>query len=99
MATGFKVFPSEVIKSLTLRSVRFEFEPEVTAKVLLSGCKIIEVPIPYKPRTVLEGKKIGWLDGLEYIFTLIRYRFFFDSPIGSQVGLLTINPDLDIIPI
>ena len=76
MATGFKVFPSEVIKGLTLRSVRFEFEPEVTAKVLLSGCKIIEVPIPYKPRTVLEGKKIGWLDGLEYIFTLIRYRFF-----------------------
>lgn len=76
MATGFKVFPREVIQGLTLRSVRFEFEPEVTAKVLLSGHKIFEVPIPYKPRTVFEGKKIGWLDGLEYIFTLLRYRFF-----------------------
>ena len=46
--------------------------------------------------TVLEGKKIGWVDGLEYIFTLLRYRFFY-SHIGAQVELLTINPDSDRI--
>lgn len=76
MATAYKVFRSEVIKGLTLRSARFEFEPEVTAKLLRSGYKIVEVPVSYQPRTVLEGKKIGWIDGLEYIYTLVKYRFF-----------------------
>jgi glycosyltransferase involved in cell wall biosynthesis len=76
MATAYKVFRSEVIKGLRLRSARFEFEPEVTAKLLTSGYKIVEVPISYNPRSVAEGKNIGWIDGIEYIYTLLKYRFF-----------------------
>jgi glycosyltransferase involved in cell wall biosynthesis len=76
MATAYKVFRREVIKSLKLRSARFEFEPEVTAKVLLAGHKIAEIPITYKPRGTAAGKKSGWFDGVEYIYTLLRYRYF-----------------------
>ena len=76
MATAYKVFRAQVIKGLTLRSARFEFEPEVTAKLLLSGYNIVEVPISYDPRSIAEGKKIGWFDGIEYIYTLFKYRFF-----------------------
>ena len=75
MATAYKVFRSEVIKGLELRSARFEFEPEVTAKLLLAGYRIIEVPISYNPRSADEGKKVGWIDGIEYIYTLLKYRF------------------------
>ncbi len=76
MATAYKVFRSDIIKSMKLRSARFEFEPEVTAKLLLSGYHIVEVPISYNPRRADEGKKIGWIDGIEYIYTLLKYRFF-----------------------
>jgi hypothetical protein len=76
MATAYKVFRSDVIRGLELRSARFEFEPEVTAKLLMAGYKIVEVPISYNPRTVDEGKKVGWIDGVEYIYTLLKYRFF-----------------------
>jgi glycosyltransferase involved in cell wall biosynthesis len=75
MATAYKVFRIEVIKGLTLRSARFEFEPEVTAKLLLSGQRIVEVPISFIPRGVQAGKKIGWIDGIEYVYTLLKYRF------------------------
>ena len=78
MATAYKVFRSETIKRLKLRSARFEFEPEVTAKLLLAGHKIVEVPISYKPRRASEGKKVSWIDGIEYIYTLLKYRFFTD---------------------
>jgi len=76
MATAYKVFRSPVIKGLKLRSARFEFEPEVTAKLLLAGYKILERPISYNPRSVDEGKKVGWIDGIEYMYTLLKYRFF-----------------------
>lgn len=76
MATAYKVFRSDIIKGLTLRSARFEFEPEVTAKLLRSGHKIVEIPISYRPRSVQEGKTISWLDGIEYVYTLLKYRFF-----------------------
>lgn len=76
MATAYKVFRKDVIKNIRLRSARFEFEPEVTAKLLLAKYKIVEVPVTYNPRSVLEGKKIGWIDGIEYIYTLLKYRFF-----------------------
>jgi glycosyltransferase involved in cell wall biosynthesis len=78
MATAYKVFRREAIKSLRLRSARFEFEPEVTAKLLLAGYKIVEVPVVYNPRSVNEGKKIGWIDGIEYVYTLLKFRFFKD---------------------
>ncbi len=74
MATAYKAFRSHVIHSLVLRSARFEFEPEVTAKLLLAGHKIVEVPVTYNPRNAQQGKKIGWIDGVEYIYTLLKYR-------------------------
>jgi len=74
-ATCYKVFKADVIKRIPLRCRRFEFCPEVTAKVRKRGYRIEEVPISFKFRTVKEGKKIGWRDGLEAIAALIRYRF------------------------
>lgn len=75
METGYKVFKSDVIKSLDLVSNRFEFEPEVTAKILKKGIKIFEVPISYHGREYSEGKKITWRDGLTAIKVLLKYRF------------------------
>jgi len=74
-ATCYKAFKTEVLKSLPLRCKRFEFCPEVTAKVRKRGYRIEEVPISFHYRTVKEGKKIGWKDGLEAVLALIKYRF------------------------
>lgn len=76
METAYKLFRREALMNLKLRCVRFDFEPEVTAKLLLAGHRILEVPISYTPRTVTEGKKISWIDGVEAIYTLLRCRFF-----------------------
>ena len=73
-ATCYKVFRSDIIKSIDLKCKRFEFCPEVTAKILKKGIKIKELPISYYPRGVDEGKKINWKDGVEGIWTLIKYR-------------------------
>jgi len=73
-ATAYKMFKTEVLKKIDLRSKRFEFCPEVTAKVLKQGYQITEVPISYKGRSVEEGKKIRWFDGIEAIWTLLKYR-------------------------
>lgn len=75
METAYKVFRADVLRRLRLRSIGFEFEPEVTAKLLRSGVRIVEVPISYAPRTVEEGKKISWRDGLTAVATLVRCRF------------------------
>lgn len=75
-ATCYKVFKADLLKSLSLKCKKFEFCPEVTAKILKRGHKIIEIPIFYEPRSVEEGKKIGWKDGLSAVVTLIKYRFF-----------------------
>jgi len=74
-ATAYKVFAAEVIKSVNLRCVGFEFCPEVTAKVARAGYEIYEVPITYQPRSSQAGKKIRWTDGVIAIWTLIKYRF------------------------
>jgi glycosyltransferase involved in cell wall biosynthesis len=74
-ATCYKAFRADLLKSLPLRCKRFEFCPEVTAKVRKRGYRIEEVPISFHFRTVKEGKKIGWKDGLEAVLTLIRYKF------------------------
>jgi glycosyltransferase involved in cell wall biosynthesis len=76
METGYKVFKSEVIKKINWKARRFDFEPEITAKILKSGNKIFEVPINYKRRQYDEGKKIGWRDGVNALKTLFWYRFF-----------------------
>lgn len=73
--TCYKVFSSDVLKSVNLRCERFEFCPEVTAKVRKKGHEIIEVPIQYSPRTIEEGKKIKLKDGFEALWTLIKYKF------------------------
>jgi glycosyltransferase involved in cell wall biosynthesis len=75
METCYKVFRADVIKGIPLRSRRFEFEPEITAKVLKRGHRIFEVPISYYGREYSEGKKISWRDGPKAMWTLIKYRF------------------------
>jgi glycosyltransferase involved in cell wall biosynthesis len=75
METCYKVFRADVIKGLPLRSRRFEFEPEITAKVLKRGHRIFEVPVTYYGREYDEGKKITWRDGPIAAWTLIKYRF------------------------
>lgn len=72
--TCYKVFDTKFIKSIPIKGNRFEWEPEVTAKILKRGHKIHEVPIKYYPRTIEEGKKINWKDGVQAIWTLIKYR-------------------------
>lgn len=74
-ATAYKAFRTSLIRSLDLKAQRFEFCPEVTAKVLKRRIKIHEVPIKYRARSTSEGKKIRWTDGFEAIWTLLRYRF------------------------
>jgi glycosyltransferase involved in cell wall biosynthesis len=74
-ATAYKAFRRGVIQSMRLECIRFEFCPEVTAKACRMGYKIHEVPISYNPRGILEGKKIRWQDGVEALWTLLRYRF------------------------
>jgi glycosyltransferase involved in cell wall biosynthesis len=75
METGYKAFRADVIKGIPLRAHRFDFEPEVTAKVLKRGNRIFEVPISYFGREYSEGKKIGMKDGFVAIWTLFKYRF------------------------
>ncbi len=75
-ATCYKLVRTDLMRSLDLRCNRFEFCPEVTAKILKRGVPIVEIPIAYTPRTVDEGKKIRWFDGFEAFWTLFRYRLF-----------------------
>jgi dolichol-phosphate mannosyltransferase len=72
--TCYKVFKRDVIKNMKLECRRFEFCPEVTAKVAKRRIKIYEVPISYFPRHKREGKKINWKDGFQAVWTLLRYR-------------------------
>ncbi len=73
--TCYKVFKADLLKSINLKCERFEFCPEVTAKIAKRKIKIYDVPIAYYPRSIKEGKKINWKDGVEAILTLIKYRF------------------------
>jgi glycosyltransferase involved in cell wall biosynthesis len=73
METCYKLMPREVMLSLNLRPSRFQIEPEITAKLLRKGHRIVEVPIWYKPR--VEKKLNPWKDGLPALWTLLKYRF------------------------
>jgi glycosyltransferase involved in cell wall biosynthesis len=75
METCYKLFDREVIAGIRLRASGFEFEPEVTAKVLRRGIRIYEVPISYAGREFHEGKKITWRDGFVALWILVKYRF------------------------
>jgi glycosyltransferase involved in cell wall biosynthesis len=75
METCYKLFDRELLDGIRLRSDRFDFEPEVTAKLLRRGVRIYEVPISYSGREFDEGKKITWRDGVVALWTLVKYRF------------------------
>ena len=75
METCYKMFTRNVLEKLKLRAMRFDFEPEVTAKIIKNGFKIKEVPIKYHPRSFEGGKKITWRDGLKALWFLVKFRF------------------------
>jgi dolichol-phosphate mannosyltransferase len=74
-ATAYKAFRKDVLSEIRLECMRFEFCPEVTAKLLRMGHTIVEVPISYNARNKAEGKKIRWQDGFDAMWTLVKYRF------------------------
>jgi glycosyltransferase involved in cell wall biosynthesis len=76
METCYKVFRTELIKGIALEQDRFGFEPEITAKLARTGCRIYEVGISYSGRTYAEGKKIGWKDGVQAIWCIVKYGLF-----------------------
>jgi glycosyltransferase involved in cell wall biosynthesis len=75
METCYKIMRTDVARALELESNRFDIEPEITAKLLLSGHRIQELPVYFKPRQRAEGKKIGWRDGFHALRVLAGYRF------------------------
>ena len=75
METGYKVFRRQVIEGMTIKARRFDFEPEVTAKVLKRRYRIFEVPITFNPRDYSQGKKIKLKDAFSAVWTLLKYRF------------------------
>ena len=74
METCYKVFRREVLKDIQIKSNRFGFEPEITAKISKGNWRIYEVPISYAGRTYEEGKKITWKDGVQALWCIIRYQ-------------------------
>lgn len=75
METGYKLFRREALTGIKIRSNSFDFEPEITAKLLKRRARIFEVPITFNPRDYSEGKKIGIKDAFQAVWTLIKYRF------------------------
>jgi glycosyltransferase involved in cell wall biosynthesis len=75
METCYKIMRTDVVRSLDLQADRFDIEPEITAKLLLGGHRIVERPARFTPRSRAAGKKIGWRDGVTAILLLIRLRF------------------------
>jgi hypothetical protein len=81
METCYKVFRREIIKQMPLKSRRFGFEPEITVKLAKCRYRIYEVPISYAGRTYDEGKKIGWKDGVDALWTLFYFTFLDRTPL------------------
>jgi glycosyltransferase involved in cell wall biosynthesis/phospholipid N-methyltransferase len=79
METCYKVFRTEVLKSIPLRSRRFGIEPEITAKIAKRGLRVYEVPISYDARTYQEGKKIGWRDAFQAFGVALKYWLIDDA--------------------
>ena len=76
MEVGYKVFKAEVLQKIRLRSNRFDFEPEITARIARRRFRIYEVPISYAGRSYAEGKKINWKDGLHALYAIVRYNLW-----------------------
>ena len=75
MECGYKLFTRKVLDGITIESDGFDFEPEITAKVLRQGHRIYEVPVSYAGRDADEGRKFAWRDGVRALWTLLRYRW------------------------
>jgi glycosyltransferase involved in cell wall biosynthesis len=75
METGYKLFKREILQDIKIRSNNFDFEPEITAKLLKRRARIFEVPITFNPRDYSEGKKIGLKDAFQALWALVKYRF------------------------
>jgi len=75
METCYKLIKVNVIRSIQIKSNRFDFEPEITVKLLKRGYVIKEVPITYDCRSFEDGKKISWRDGIKALYVLLKYRF------------------------
>ncbi|MBI4800135.1 MAG: glycosyltransferase family 2 protein [Desulfarculus sp.] len=75
METCYKLFTRQALAGLVIKSDRFNFEPEITAKILKKGIRIYEVPISYTGREFDEGKKITWRDGVVALWALVKFRF------------------------
>jgi glycosyltransferase involved in cell wall biosynthesis len=78
METCYKVFRTDIVKRIPIRSNRFGLEPELTAKIARLRCRVYEVPISYHGRQYSEGKKIGWKDAISAVWTILRFRFVAD---------------------
>ncbi len=89
METCYKVFKTEILQAIPIRSDRFGFEPEITAKIAKLGCRIYEVPISYHGRSYAEGKKIGWKDGVQALCIILKYWLIDDLGVGR--GELTLK--------
>jgi glycosyltransferase involved in cell wall biosynthesis len=76
METCYKVFREEILRSITLKEKRFGFEPEITAKIARTECRIYEVGISYNGRTYSEGKKINWKDGVRALWCIVKYSLW-----------------------
>jgi glycosyltransferase involved in cell wall biosynthesis len=74
-ATAYKLIRADIFKKFNMQAERFEFCPEIVAKSAKGGYRIVEIPITYSARTVKEGKKIKWMDGIIALWTLIKYKF------------------------
>src|SRR5437667_7861597 len=74
METGYKAFKAPLIKSIQIEEDRFGVEPEITAKLVRTGCRIYEVGISYNGRTYEEGKKINWKDGMRALYAILKYN-------------------------
>ncbi len=75
METCYKLFTKESLEGINIKSNKFDFEPEITAKILRKGIRIYEVPISYTGRESYEGKKISWKDAIPALWALFKYRF------------------------
>jgi glycosyltransferase involved in cell wall biosynthesis len=74
--TCYKVFDRAILSTITIEEKRFGFEPEITAKIAKTKCRIYEVGISYYGRTYQEGKKIGWKDGVRALWCIVKYNLF-----------------------
>ncbi len=75
METCYKVIKTPILREIPLRSDRFGFEPEITAKLAKRKCRVLEMPINYRGRDYAQGKKVSWKDGVAALFHIIRFRF------------------------